>query len=185
MTEWYGWTLSRKETKDWLTECQKRRLSGGKAWKAEARERVAQLDSGGLEWEAEQASRALHRKSVIFARRARQRQEAELERDMRRVGAAVRKSERDLDRVKQVGTVPLFEYEPGPASRRVREGRDLYFEWISRGFGKRRARDYKKSKSPRIRAREAKWSDGEFQDKRVTLFFWSRRLKGGANANPA
>ena len=169
MTEWHGWTLSRKETKEWLAECQKRRLKEGKAWKAEARERVAQLESSGREWEAEQTSRTLHRRSVIFARRKRQRQEAELERDMRRVGAAVRKSERDLARVRQYGTAPLFEFEPGRASQRVREGRDLYWEWISRGFGKRKARDYKKSKSPRIRAREAKWKDGEFQDKIVYI----------------
>lgn len=169
MTEWHGWTLSRKETKEWLAECQKRRLKEGKAWKAEARERVALLEGSGREWEAEQASMTLHRRSVIFARRNRQRQEAELERDMRRVGAAVRKSERDLDRARQYGTAPLFEFEPGRASQRVREGRDLYWEWISRGFGKRKARDYKKSKSPRIRAREAKWKDGEFQDKIVYI----------------
>ena len=165
MTEWHGWTLSRKETKEWLAECQRRRLKEGKAWKAAARERVAQLESSRLEWEAEHASRTLHRRSVIFARQKRQRQEAELERDMRRVGAAVRKGERDLDRVRQYGSAPLFEFEPGRASQRVREGRDLYWEWISRGFGKGKARDYKRSKSPRIRAREAKWKDGEFQDK--------------------
>ena len=83
MTEWHGWTLSRKETKEWLAECQKRRLKEGKAWKAEASERIAQLENSGHDWEAEQASRTLHRRSVIFARRTRQRQEAELERDLR------------------------------------------------------------------------------------------------------
>lgn len=165
MTEWHGWTLSRKETKDWLAECQKRRLEEGKAWKAEARERVALLESSGLEWEAGQASRTLHRRSVIFARRKRQRQEAELERDLRRVGASVRRNERERDRVKDFGAAPLFEFEPKRAGSRLREGRDLYWEWISRGFGKRAERNYSKSKSPRIRAREAKWSDGEFQDK--------------------
>ncbi|WP_083800329.1 MobA/MobL family protein [Erythrobacter sp. SD-21] len=165
MTEWHGWTLSRKETKEWLAECQKRRLKEGRTWKAAARARVEQLESSGREWEAEQASRTLHRRSVIFARRARQRHEAALERDLRRVGASVRRNERERDQVKDFGAAPLFEFEPKRAGSRVREGRDLYWEWISRGFGKRATRNYSKSKSPRIRAREAKWSDGEFQEK--------------------
>lgn len=161
--------MTRSETKAWLDDAHRRRLNAGRAQNAHRRERIAAAEAAGHAWEAEMLSRQFYRRSAAFVRAQRRREEVERERDRRRVGAAVRRAQRELDRFEKSGSARLFEFEPARSGTRMREGRDLYWEWISRGFEAGRKRNYKKNATPRIQAREAKWSDGEFQDKIVYI----------------
>ncbi|WP_298671404.1 hypothetical protein [uncultured Sphingomonas sp.] len=166
MDEWNGWTMSRAETAKWLAEAHKRRHRNGRADNTALKAKIVSARDSGDGARAEILSRQEWRKSISFVRRKRQREEAERDRDARRVGAAIRRNQRDADRAgRGSGNGPLFEFSPGKSGGRSRDGRDLYFEWISRGYGSGKGRSYKKSGSPRINARTATWQKGEFQSK--------------------
>ena len=169
MRTWDGWTHSEPETAKWLEEARSGRLKRGKQENKAIRLRVASSRLEGDDWRADLISLQLHKKSISFTRVQRLRQLAEQERDLRRVGAASRRGTRKLERSQNHAHMQLFEFEPGRTGTKLRDARDLYWEWISRGFSKGEPKNITKRTKPRIKAREAKWKDREFEDKIVYI----------------
>jgi hypothetical protein len=173
MKKWQGWTHSQKDTRALLCDAHRKRFAEGKRDNAAIKTRAQRLLDAGDTIRAELVDRALWKKGIAYTRRLRQRQIREMDRDLRRVGAAIRRSERDLKRQRSRAgrSFPAFEFDvvaAGP-SKQVRAKRDLIFEWIPRGFTSGGSRAFKKAGSPRINARLAKWRDGEFGDKVVYI----------------
>lgn len=169
MRTWDGWTHTESETAKWLQEAHRSRQKHGRAGNDVIRARMADARAAQDETRADLISLQLWKKSIAFTRIQRLRQLTEQERDLRRVGAASRRRTRELERVKNSPTAPMFEFEPARTGTKLRDARDLYWEWIPRGFSKGKPKDFTKQTKPRIRAREAKWEDGEFEDKIVYI----------------
>ncbi|MDK2767899.1 MAG: hypothetical protein KYX69_09290 [Sphingomonas sp.] len=173
MKKWHGWTHSQKDTRALLSDAHRKRFAEGKRDNAAIKKRARRLLDVADPIRAELVDRALWKKSIAYTRRLRQRQAREMDRDLRRVGAAIRRSERDLklQRSRVGRSFPDFEFDVVAASpaKQVRSKRDLIFEWIPRGFTSGGSRAFKKAGSPRINARLAKWRDGEFGDKVVYI----------------
>jgi hypothetical protein len=99
-------------------------------------------------------------------RRRRLRQQAEAERDERRLGAALRKAQRQIERdARDASSFAAFEQKLIDYGR-VGDGpvRDLFVEWFSRGFNSGRRRTNAGQRKPNS-ARDSKWSRGEFAAK--------------------
>lgn len=169
MKKWQGWTHSQKETRALLGDAHRKRFAEGKRDNAAIKARAQRLLDAGDTIRADLVERALWKKGIAYTRRLRQRQMREMDCDLRRVGAAIRRSERDLKRQRSRAgrSFPDFEFDvvAAGAAKQVRTKRDLIFEWIPRGFTSGTNRAFKKVGSPRINARLAKWRDGEFGDK--------------------
>ena len=98
-------------------------------------------------------------------RRRRKQQEAEEERDGRRLRAALRKAQRELEReLRSAGFYKLFEPSDHRRGNEKSAVRDLFIDWISRGFESGRTRTNQRG-AKRNSARNAKWSRGEFAGK--------------------
>jgi hypothetical protein len=166
MTSWEDWSESAAATAAWLKEAHDRRSANGKRENEALRLRIADSRAAGQEMHAEVTSLALHKKSIAFTRCQRLRGLAEQEQDLKKVGAASRRSMRDLARVKSAGRAAVFEFEPSnKPNSKLRRERDIYYEWIGRGLTSGSIKNFKKTGKPRSLARQARWHDGEFQDK--------------------
>lgn len=159
-----GWSMSRSEMIDWLSEAHRARHNAGPRRRKKAR--INSSSSGAVDQRVE-AEEKRSAKSMAALNRKRKREDDLDEQHRRRVGASIRRIERSQAHRAATYSSPhhgLFELEPQTHRIRLREARDMYFEWIPRGIGKSETRNYSSGK-PRIAAREAKWRSREFQDK--------------------
>jgi hypothetical protein len=164
MHSWTGWKISRDLAGDYLAKAfgdrQKEGREAAQARRAEAdclraagrAERAAMLEE--IEW----------KKSWAFARRLRRREEEDAKRYGYKLGAALRKNERL--QLKASCPATLFRhFEFGQDGLGSTKGsgrtRDLFFEYIPRGFSSGTGRNYKREKK-RSNARTARWKSGEF-----------------------
>ncbi len=164
MHSWTGWKIGRDLAGDYLAKAfgdrQKEGREAAQARRAEAdrlravgrAERAAMLDE--IEW----------KKSWAFARHLRRREEEDAKRYGYKLGAALRKNERL--QLKATCTARLYRhFEYGPDGLGTAKGsgstRDLFFEYIPRGFSSGKDRNFKREKK-RSNARTARWKSGEF-----------------------
>ncbi|WP_327752083.1 MobA/MobL family protein [Sphingobium sp. SJ10-10] len=165
MDSWTGWSTDRKLAAHVLTQAHGARQKEGRQAGKEIRHEVQRLKASGDTARAAMLEERETKKSRAFARRLRRREEEDAKRDGQKLRAAIKKSERL--RLKASCPAKLyrhFEYGKGGVGTSPHAGampRDLFFEWIPRGFSSGKDRQFRKEQK-RSNARTARWKSGEF-----------------------
>lgn len=152
------WLDGKHFVKAALESAHKARHNWGREDNAARRAEIDRIRQAGNEARASQLEDSARSKSIGFMRRKRRREELERESHLRRVGAAVRREERKTFR--RQPSDRLFQQFEAPF-RGERAGlRDLYFDWIGRGFSSGKERDYSQH-TKRSTSRTTPWKSGE------------------------
>ena len=162
--------MTRSQAANWLQESHVDRHRAGRAATAQRRQQKQSLHDNGHAAIAAHMEIAVAKESVAYMRNARRRDDAEAERAHNRLGAAIRKALRAQQSAKRSASSNRFAAwdrlgdcrPPHPSGR---SERDLYYDWIGRGFGSGTRPGTGRSSSPRDVARRSAWSVGEFGDK--------------------
>ena len=158
MAAMIDWVNGERFISSVLGTAHKARFNWGKADNKARREEIARQRAAGNEARAAQLEECFAKKSRQAMRRKRRREQVEMESDLRRVGAAARRAERQTARRQPPDSLfKQFEATAQPDRPGVK---DLYYEWIGRGFSSGAARDYSKAQK-RSTSRTTPWKGGE------------------------
>lgn len=161
------WLNGEHFVKTALQAAHKDRHNWGRQENLVRRAEIELLRAAGLERRAEQLAECEHRKSIGFMRRKRRREQIEADMDQKRLGASIRREERKLFRREPPAS--LFQQFEAQARLEGAGLRDLYFDWIGRGFSSGAARDYSTHKK-RSTSRTTPWKSGEMGRKIRYIF---------------
>lgn len=128
---------------------------------------IKEARTAGNEGRVAQLEEKDDRKKSAFMRRKRQLESLERERDFKRLGAAIRRQDRRA--IKQGGHSAIFADYEGLAPPQLSRERDLFIEWIPRGFGSGKKRNFSKGRK-RATARTSAWKSGEMGRKIRYIF---------------
>jgi MobA/MobL family len=156
------WVDGRETVAKALKEAHRRRHAEGRLEGQRWREK----HGTAREERASRRARDEWNRGFAAMRRRRLRQQAEEERDRRRLGAALRKANRQMEKdARDASFYAAFEQKLiDCAPTGDRHARDLIADWYSRGFDSGRERTDSGRRKPNS-ARTAEWSPGEFGEK--------------------
>ena len=162
-----GWLDGEDHVRRVLRDAHKARHNAGRQ---ETRRRTAELQrlrEAGQHARAARLEELVWKKGVQFMRKKRQREELEAQAEMRKLGAALRRAERAT--FKRQPPAELFQQFEARDHPERRGPRDLYYDFIGRGLGSGKKRDYARHQR-RSSSRTTPWKSGEMGRKVRYIF---------------
>lgn len=171
MNQRSGWLDGLPDVRRVLKEAHTNRHRTGRDATKLRKAEIERLRESGEEARATRLEEIASKKSTQFMRLKRQAEEREAERELKKLGAVLRREDRKAFK-RQPPDRLFIQFE---AQARAKDGRlrDLYYDWIGRGLGSGKKRDYARAKK-RTSSRTTPWKSGEMGRKIRYIF------RGGA-----
>jgi hypothetical protein len=161
------WREGAAEVRRLLKEAHATRHRAGREATKRRMAEMEKLREASAHARANRLEEAASKKSIQFMRRKRQAEQREAEIELKKLGAALRREERKSFR-RQPPDKLFIQFEARKVSTSAGL-RDLYYDWIGRGFSSGAKRDYSKAKK-RSTSRTTPWKSGEMGRKIRYIF---------------